>query len=226
MGSEMCIRDSDAMGENLDLKGLLEAPEIPEIGASEEPLLAVPSEPESSPMAGFLSVDEPEPMELFSNNIFASSPSTEEPSPMMMFDDPVPEPEADAYSRAWGREDSPSWYEEKPVGDSRIDSALGEAAVGMDIFGEGGIFDADPASSYSPPTTPPPSESVTPNQGYPITQNYINAAGPSVEDRSPSSSEMIKRAQVRFGEAGQFQARSHPAPNHCHLYTSPSQPHS
>jgi len=203
----------DAMSETLGLKGLLEAPEIPEIGAAVEPLLAVPSEPESSPMAGFLSVDQPESKDSFSNDIFASSPPTEELSPMMMFDDPVLEPEADAYSRAWGREDSPSWYEEKPLGDSRIDSALGEAAVGMDIFGEGGIFDADPASSYSPPTTPPPSESVTPNQDYPITQNYINAVGPSVEDRGPSSSEMIKRAQGRFGEVGPFMARSLPAPN-------------
>ena len=89
----------------------------------------------------------------------------------MMFDDPNLETEPDAYSRAWGREESPSWYEEKQVGDSRIDSALGEAAVGMDLFGEGGIFDAEPASSYSPPTTPSPHESLAPARDLPITQN-------------------------------------------------------
>lgn len=203
----------DAMEDVLDPKGLLEAPEIPEDEPVTEPLLSVPLEPETSPMAGFLSVDEPEPMQPTSNEIFASPPPAVEPSPMMMFDDPVSEPEADAYSRAWGREESPSWYEEKPMGESRIDSALGEAAVGMDMFGEGGIFDANPASTYSPPTTPPPSESVAPSQEFPISQNYISAVGPSVEDRRPSSSQMIKRAQDRFGDTGPFMARSLPAPN-------------
>ena len=204
----------DAMGEVLDPKGLLEAPEIQEVGPVEEPLLAVSSESESSPLAGFLSVDEPEPMPTFSNNLFASPPPTEEPSPMMMFDDPVSESGGDAYSRAWGREESPSWYEEKPVGESRIDSALDEAVVGMDMFGEGGMFDVDSASSYSPPTTSPPSESVTPAQDYPITQNYIGAVDHNIETRGPSSSEMIKRAQGQLGEVGPFMARSLPAPNH------------
>ena len=203
----------DAMGDTLETKGLLEAPEAPETESVPEQLLSFPAEPESSPMAGFLSVDEPGAMPSFTNDVFASPPPAEEPPPMMMFDDPVMEPEADAYSRAWGREESPPWYEEKPAGGSRIDSALGEAAVGMDLFGEGGIFDTDSESSYSPPTTPPPRDSVIPAQDFPITQNYISAVDSPVEDRGPSSSQMIRRAQDRFGETGPFMARSLPAPN-------------
>ena len=203
----------DAMGDVLDPKGLLEAPESTESELFADPLLSVPSKPESSPMAGFLSVDEPEPMPSFMNDVYPSPPTGEDHTPMMMFDDQPPEPEPDAYARAWGREDSPSWYEEKSAGGSRIDSALGEAAVGMDLFGEGGIFDAEPSSSYSPPTTPPPHESVAPAQDLPITQNYINAVGSSVEDRGPSSSQMIRRAQDRFGDSGPYMTRSLPAPN-------------
>ena len=203
----------DAIGDTLDPKGLLEAPETTESGSVAEPLLSVPNEPESSPMAGFLSVDEPEPMPSFTNDPYSIPPPSESPSPLMMFDDPNLETEPDAYSRAWGREESPPWYEEKQVGDSRIDSALEEAAVGMDLFGEGGIFDAEPASSYSPPTTPSPHESLAPARDLPITQNYINTVGTPVEDRRPSSSQMIRRAQNRFGDSGPYMASSLPDPN-------------
>ncbi len=204
----------DAMEEVLDPKGLLEAPESTESESFVEPLLSVPAEPESSPMTGFLSVDEPVPVPRFMNDDNVSPSPSQDNSEIMMFDDPTPEPEPDAYARAWGREDSPSWYEEKSVVGSRIDSALGDAVEGMDLFGEGGIFDAEPSSSYSPPTTPPPRESVSSAANdLPITQNYINAVGPSVEDRGPSSSQMIRRAQDRFGDSGPYMARSLPAPN-------------
>ena len=83
----------------------------------------------------------------------------------------------------------------------------------MDLFGEGGIFDAEPASSYSPPTTPPPHESLAPARDLPITQNYINTVGTPVEDRRPSSSQMIRRAQNRFGDSGPYMASSLPDPN-------------
>ena len=180
----------------------MEAPETIESEIGAEPLMSVPDEPEFSPMAGFLSVDEPEPMPSFTNDAYSIPSPSEDPSPLMMFDDPILEAEPDAYSRAWGREESPSWYEEKEAGGSRIDSALGEAAVGMDLFGEGGIFDAEPSSSYSPPTTPSPRESLAPARDLPITQNYINTVGPPVEDRRPSSSQMIRRAQNTFGASG------------------------
>ena len=93
----------------------------------------------------------------------------------------------------------------------RQDSALGEAAVGMDLFGEGGIFDAETPASYSPPTTPSPTAS------HPASEtgvgSYINAAGPPVvEARQPTSSQMIRRAQGRFGETGPYTGPSLPAP--------------
>jgi len=204
----------DAMGDALDPKGLLEAPDNTEDEPSDS-LFITPDEPESSPLVGFLSVDEPlQPMPSFSTDAY-SSPTlpSEETSPMMMFDEPAPEPGPDAYSRAWGREESPPWYEEKPAGESRIDSVLGEAAVSMDLFGEGGIFDSEPTSSYSPPTTAPPHETMTPTPNLPLTQSYINAVGTPIEERGPTSSQMIRRAQDRFGEAGPYMARSLPAPN-------------
>ena len=69
----------DAMGGALETKGLLEAPEVPEVESVAEQLLSFPPEPESSPMAGFLSVDEPVPVQSFTNDVFASPPPAEEP---------------------------------------------------------------------------------------------------------------------------------------------------
>ena len=128
--------------------------------------------------------------------------------------EPPPPPQEDvrsAYERAWGKDEAPPWYEEKPVG-SRIDSALGEAAVGMDMFGEGGMFDAEPATNYSPPTTPPPSGSVTPATSYAPSETYINAAGPPASEREPTSSQLIRRAQNRFGTSGPYTEPGLPAP--------------
>ena len=81
----------------------------------------------------------------------------------------------------------------------------------MDLFGEGGIFDAEPPAGYSPPTTPPPTVS------HPASDigsgDYINAAGPpAVEPRQPTSSQMIRRAQGRFGETGPYTGPNLPAP--------------
>ena len=128
--------------------------------------------------------------------------------------EPPPPPQEDvrsAYERAWGKDETPPWYEEKPAG-SRIDSALGEAAVGMDMFGEGGMFDAEPATNYSPPTTPPPSGSVTPATSYAPSETYINAAGPPASEREPTSSQLIRRAQNRFGTSGPYTEPGLPAP--------------
>ena len=204
----------DAIGDTAEPKGLLEAPNHTEFETFTDPLLSIPAEPESSPMAGFLSVEEPsELMPSFSNDAYVSpSLPREESSPMIFDEMPMPDSEPDAYARAWGREESPPWYEEKPPGDSRIDSALGDAVGGMGLFGEGGIFDADPTSSYSPPTTPPPQEAFT-STDLPSSQNYISAAGAPVEDREPTSSQMIKRAQDRFGNVGPYMSHSLPAPS-------------
>ena len=198
---------TDAGGGLPEPKGLLELPE-------EESFLATVPEPESH-FTGFSAPPPPsttapaaastEPIFPWESEVVAADtvPTYEPPS--------VPQEEArSAYERAWGREEAPQWYEEKPAG-SRIDSALGEAAVGMDLFGEGGIFDAEPPASYSPPTTPPPTAShPAPETGV---GSYINAAGPPVvEARQPTSSQMIRRAQGRFGETGPYTGPSLPAP--------------
>ena len=198
---------TDAGGGLPEPKGLLELPE-------EESFLATVPEPESH-FTGFSAPTPPsttapaaastEPIFPWESEVVAADtvPTYEPPS--------VPQEEArSAYERAWGREEAPQWYEEKPAG-SRIDSALGEAAVGMDLFGEGGIFDAETPASYSPPTTPPPTAShPAPETGI---GSYINAAGPPVvEARQPTSSQMIRRAQGRFGETGPYTGPSLPAP--------------
>ena len=198
---------TDAGGGLPEPKGLLELPE-------EESFLATVPEPESH-FTGFSAPTPPsttapaaastEPIFPWESEVVAADtvPTYEPPS--------VPQEEArSAYERAWGREEAPQWYEEKPAG-SRIDSALGEAAVGMDLFGEGGIFDAETPASYSPPTTPSPTAShPAPETGV---GSYINAAGPPVvEARQPTSSQMIRRAQGRFGETGPYTGPSLPAP--------------
>ena len=198
---------TDAGGGLPEPKGLLELPE-------EESFLATVPEPESH-FTGFSAPPPPsttapaaastEPIFPWESEVVAADtvPTYEPP--------PVPQEEArSAYERAWGREEAPQWYEEKPAG-SRIDSALGEAAVGMDLFGEGGIFDAETPASYSPPTTPTPTAShPAPETGV---GSYINAAGPPVvEARQPTSSQMIRRAQGRFGETGPYTGPSLPAP--------------
>ena len=198
---------TDAGGGLPEPKGLLELPE-------EESFLATVPEPESH-FTGFSAPPPPsttapaaastEPIFPWESEVVAADtvPTYEPP--------PVPQEEArSAYERAGGREEAPPWYEEKPAG-SRIDSALGEAAVGMDLFGEGGIFDAETPASYSPPTTPSPTAS------HPASEtgvgSYINAAGPPVvEARQPTSSLMIRRAQGRFGETGPYTGPSLPAP--------------
>ena len=198
---------TDAGGGLPEPKGLLELPE-------EESFLATVPEPESH-FTGFSAPTPPsttapaaastEPIFPWESEVVAADtvPTYEPPS--------VPQEEArSAYERAWGREEAPQWYEEKPAG-SRIDSALGEAAVGMDLFGEGGIFDAEPPASYSPPTTPPPTTSHPASEAG--VGSYINAAGPPVvEARQPTSSQMIRRAQGRFGETGPYTGPSLPAP--------------
>ena len=198
---------TDAGGGLPEPKGLLELPE-------EESFLATVPEPESH-FTGFSAPTPPsttapaaastEPIFPWESEVVAADtvPTYEPP--------PVPQEEArSAYERAWGREEAPQWYEEKPAG-SRIDSALGEAAVGMDLFGEGGIFDAETPASYSPPTTPPPTASHPAPET--VVGSYINAAGPPVvEARQPTSSQMIRRAQGRFGETGPYTGPSLPAP--------------
>ena len=200
----------DAGGGLPEPKGLLAAPE-------EDLPLSVESEPvEELLFDGFAAPPPPTP----SAPVVAETASLfpwEDKIPTESFPsyEPSPSPQEDArsaYERAWGKDEAPSWYEEKPVG-SRIDSALGEAADGMgSMFGEGGIFDAEPATNYSPPTTPPPSGSVTPATSYASSETYINAVGPPASEREPTSSQLIRRAQNRFGTSGPYSGPGLPAP--------------
>ena len=199
----------DAGGGLSEPKGLLAAPE-------EELLLGAESESvRESLFDGFaapLSPTPPAPAVAEAGSIFPWE--NKMPTESFPSYEPAPSPQEDArsaYERAWGKNESPSWYEEKPAG-SRIDSALDEAATGMGMFGEGGMFDAEPATSYSPPTTPPPSEFATPAASYAPSETYINAADPPAFKRDPTSSQLIRRAQDRFGTSGPYAEPGLPAP--------------
>ncbi|SVA36515.1 uncharacterized protein METZ01_LOCUS89369, partial [marine metagenome] len=123
----------DAGGGLPEPKGLLAAPE-------NELLLGAAPEPEDEPLfTGFAAPPSPAPSSPAMTEAESLFPWEEE-APVESFPSFEPEPTQEdtrsAYERAWDRDETPQWYEEKPVG-SRIDSALGEAAVGMDMFGEG-----------------------------------------------------------------------------------------
>jgi hypothetical protein len=199
----------DAGGGLPEPKGLLAAPE-------EELLLGAESESVGESLfGGFAAPPSPTPPVPAVADVESIFPwENKIPTESFPSNEPPPSPQEDArsaYERAWGKDEAPSWYEEKPAG-SRIDSALGEAAVGMDMFSEGGMFDAEPAASYSLPTTPPPSGFATPAASYAPSETYINAAGPPAFEREPTSSQLIRRAQDRFGAPGPYSEPGLPAP--------------
>ncbi|MBI88148.1 MAG: hypothetical protein CMB67_03875 [Euryarchaeota archaeon] len=99
------------------------------------------------------------------------------------------EDKQNAYERAWGGREAPSWYKEKevsPVSESRMESAFSDAAEGLDMFAPGGLFDS----------------------GGPAENSHTEDIGlfgniepePSVfSETLQSSSQMIKRAHQEFG---------------------------
>ena len=95
-----------------------------------------------------------------------------------------------AYQRAWGGREAPSWYQEKEAvseGVSRIDSALSGATESLDMFSPGGLFDADvPEEKTHSETTSMFNANVEESSSYP-------------QERTFSSSQMIKRAHAEFG---------------------------
>jgi hypothetical protein len=96
-----------------------------------------------------------------------------------------------AYERAWPGKQTPSWYVENNLDEmrgSRMDSAVSDAAQGLDLFASGGIFDSD-------------SSTVTHQEGgVPNASGFSDADGaPTHEQRSMSSSQMIKLAHSRSG---------------------------
>ena len=100
---------------------------------------------------------------------------------------PVITSDQNAYERAWGGRQAPSWYAEKNLdknSGNRMDSAITDAAQGLDLFASGGIFDSD-----SPIVTQEESE-LLPSYGF----GDVDAA-PDYTQRRLSSSQMIKMAQ-------------------------------
>ena len=114
-----------------------------------------------------------------------------------------------AYQQTWGRNE-PEWYNEKQT-DNRIDSALEDATIAMDsnLFGFGGIFDSEPATSsvtepvnYSAPAEQQPAYN-TPEQFINQLDNQIESTNSifgisskeiDKKNRPTSSAEMIKAA--------------------------------
>ncbi len=95
-----------------------------------------------------------------------------------------------AYQRAWGGREAPSWYQEKEAvseGVSRIDSALSGATESLDMFSPGGLFDAViPEEKTHSETTSMFIRNEGESSSYP-------------QERTFSSSQMIKRAHAEFG---------------------------
>jgi hypothetical protein len=98
-------------------------------------------------------------------------------------------PKQNAYERAWGVQEAPSWYKEKESdsnGSTRIDSAFSDAAEGLDMFSPGGLFDSNSVSETS----------NTKDMGL---FDFEFTPSPELVERTHSSAQMIKRAHQEFG---------------------------
>ncbi len=106
-----------------------------------------------------------------------------------------------AYEGVWGREE-PSWYQEKEikVQENRIEDAFSNAMESFNLFDEGGILDSE-SYNYAPnPTTPSYGSNETSNSiSTSVFEDPNNLQPVTNRDRIPSSSQMIKSAQQRFG---------------------------
>ena len=99
------------------------------------------------------------------------------------------ESKQNAYERAWGGREAPSWYKEKEVNsteESRIESAFSDATEGLDMFAPGGLFDSGGQVEND--------EGSMEAFGSFGTDNYEVSP-----DKFQSSSQMIKRAHEEFG---------------------------
>ncbi len=126
-----------------------------------------------------------------------------------------------AYERAWGRPESPPWYQEKEVqhSENRMDEVFSDAVGSFNIFEDGGIFDSEPTDTMdyaSPPTTPTYS-SPTEDIGLFPSDSFSQAPiattrRPVSNSRPPSSFELIRSAQQRHGFDGQRDEWNLPSP--------------
>jgi hypothetical protein len=95
-----------------------------------------------------------------------------------------------AYERAWGVQEAPTWYKEK-VPDSReenrIDSAFSDAAEDLEMFSPGGLFDSNQIPEGSD------------NNGMDLFDFGFHSQNEDPVEKSQSSAQMIKRANQEFG---------------------------
>ena len=97
-----------------------------------------------------------------------------------------------AYERAWGVQEAPTWYKEKKAdldANSRIDSAFSDAAEGLDMFAPGGLFDSEPVTDSS----------KTGNEEMGLFDFEFESPKQELVEQPYSSSQMIKRAHEEFG---------------------------
>ncbi len=125
---------------------------------------------------GFESIDEESPIGFGMSEITPEYP-TANPS----------ENSISAYERAWGREETPSWYKEKEPVTEVSSRNVGDYPETTDIFGFGGMFDSE-----------------NKDEGGTASQFGFESSfdvGPSEEilQRPPSSSQMIRRAHNKHG---------------------------
>ena len=107
-----------------------------------------------------------------------------------------------AYERAWGREETPSWYREKepvPEASSREVSDYSETT---DIFGFGGMFDSEHKD-----------EQETVSQ-FGFESSLDVRLAEEITQRPPSSSQMIRRAHNQHGfPKSDYHGQLLPTPN-------------
>jgi len=97
-----------------------------------------------------------------------------------------------AYERAWGVQETPTWYKEKEAESkpsSRIDSVFSDAAEGLDMFSPGGLFDSGTISDSS----------NTNEVEMGLFDFELDSPKQDSGERSFSSSQMIKRAHEELG---------------------------
>ena len=92
-----------------------------------------------------------------------------------------------AYERAWGREETPSWYREKEPVTEVSSRDVSDYSETTDIFGFGGMFDSEHKEEL---------ETVS---QFGFESSFDMRPTEEITQRSPSSSQMIRRAHNQHG---------------------------
>jgi len=174
-----------------DAKGLLPLP----AEMLSKPSSAVSVEPEIGVSDNTVKMEEPIVLHEPTASVHFESPNQDFETVQASLDQhgPVVTSTKNAYERAWPGKQTPPWYIENDLDEmrgSRMDSAVSDAAQGLDLFASGGIFDSDSATVTL-------QESETPHSiGF---GDLESAPTPTHEQRGMSSAQMIKLAHSRSG---------------------------